>query len=96
MVTLILWLNVLFNTDPANIIRREALLREFKKATASNLPIRQGVPRNVGQPRSRKPPVGLVSQLVEIEILPKASKAIYWNLFEKRKKFPVSESINIF
>lgn len=72
---------------PSESFCKEALLlREFSKIRSdSNLFILQDLPGYVGQLWSRKSPLRLTSQLIQIEFLPKTSWVTLWDKFKGKK-----------
>lgn len=89
------WLSVLCHIAPTKIRRRYTLLREFCKiTTVSDLPIQQDFQQLVNQLRSRKPAQRFASLLIDMEFSPTTSWATFWNGFDGRKKFLVSDQTN--
>ena len=76
--------------------RRQALFWEFRNITsAPHLPLLHDLPQNCDRLRSRKPPLRLASQLVEMEFSPSTSWTTSWNEFNGQNKFLVQNPANV-
>ena len=83
---------MLCNIAPPDIRRKEALLREFNKITASPaLPILQDLPPQESRLKSRRPPLKTASQLIDLNFSLSVSWTSNWEAFVGQNKHLVSD-----